>query len=128
MAQLQDAGRQSTDLITGSYRDLDRGRFPLNGLCYPLVEALSRLFPGRFTPYRIRWEDKTSHWFLKEQDGTVIDLLSHNGTPFCTQDEYAAARRAHFVNHQPSRRARTLLERAGLPLPTPAHGTKGRPV
>ena len=119
MAQLQAAGRQSTDLVTGSYRDLDRRRFPLNGLCYPLAEALYRLFPGRFTPYRLRWEDKASHWFLKDQDSTVIDLLSHKGTPFCTPDEYAAARRASFVNHQPSRRARTLLERAGLTLPCP---------
>ena len=42
--------------------------------------------PWPVPPYRLRWEDKTSHWFPQDQDGTVIDLLSYNGTPFCTPD------------------------------------------
>ena len=126
LAQLQAAGRQSTDLINGKYRHLDRTVFPLNGLCYVLAEALWHLYPGRFTIWRIDWEGGGTHWFLTDTDNTVIDLLSYNGTPFCTDEEYDTARGAAFLPQTPSKRAKVLAERAGLTLPEPAPGVKGR--
>jgi hypothetical protein len=126
ITQLQAAGHQSPDLIKAAYSDTDRTCFPLNGLCYVLAEALSHVCPGRFTPFRLAWEDGTSHWFLRDQDDAVIDLVSHGGPPLCTPEEYASATRARFLTHTPSKRTRTLLERAGLSIPSPHSAAKPR--
>jgi hypothetical protein len=103
-------------------RDTDRRAYPLNGLCYFLAEALYRLDPERFTSWCIFWEDGGTHWFLKDKDGAIIDMVSHGYTvPLCTAEEYTWGQRMPFRSHgRISRRTRALLEHAGLTLPTPA--------
>ncbi len=115
---LQDAGLKSFDLINADYRDSDRSEVALNGLCYVLAECLYHLFPGRLTPYRIRWEEGGTHWFLRDQDGKLVEpLLRNTVKAVCRQSDYNSAKRAAFLTKLPSKRARTLLERAGLDLP-----------
>lgn len=117
LGKLQEAGRKSPDLIKGKYRNLDRSEVELNGLCYVLSECLYHLFPGAFTPCRISWDDGTTHWFLRYGDGSILDAVGPGGKAWCTEEEYGRARRAAFLTKSPSKRARTLLERAGLALP-----------
>ncbi|MEW6356829.1 MAG: hypothetical protein AB1696_10905 [Planctomycetota bacterium] len=116
LQKLQAAGKKSPDLIKKEYRHLDRSEIELNGLCYVLAECVYHLFPGEFKSYYIKWDDGMTHWFLRYADGTVLDPIGPDGKPFCTQEEYATARRAAFLTKAPSKRAQRLLERAGLAL------------
>ena len=115
--KLQDAGYASTDLIKKEYRDADRTDYPLNGLCYVLCEALYHLSPDTLKPFRIDWKAGGTHWFLRDTEHVIIDMVSHGEKPLCTPKEYNAGRRANFLPQSPSLRARTLLDRAGLSLP-----------
>lgn len=117
MRKLQTVGRKSPDLIKKEYRDLDRSEIELNGLCYVLAECVYHLFPGEFKSYYIKWDDGMTHWFLRYRDGTILDPIGPDGKECCTPEEYATARRAAFLTKAPSKRARILLERAGLALP-----------
>lgn len=115
------------DLLHPAYRDSDRSAFVLNGLCYTLAEALYYVCPGQFTPWRIRWEDGGSHWFLKAQDGAIVDLVSYPEL-LCPSDDYGAAQRVGFLSSaRMSQRCRVLLERAGLKVPPPAPRVRRRP-
>jgi hypothetical protein len=118
IAQLQAAGLQSMDLLHEDYADTDRREHLLNGLCYPLSEALYYACPGQFTPWRILWEAQGSHWFLKAQDGAIVDLVAYPEL-LCHPDAYAAGQRVGFLSSpRMSWRCRVLLERAGLKVPT----------
>jgi hypothetical protein len=125
IAQLQAAGRESLDLVHPDYRDSDRSQYALNGLCYALCEALYHLCPGLVTPWRILWENGGSHWFVKDQTGAILDLVSHPGPLLCDPEDYAAGWQVPFLTPQPSRRARLLVARAGLAFPAPARTQKG---
>jgi hypothetical protein len=126
IAQLQEAGLQSMDLLHDDYADTDQRAHPLNGLCYMLSEALYYACPGQFTPCRILWEDGGSHWFLRAPDGAIVDLVSYPEM-LCHPDDYAAAQRVGFLSSpRISRRCQVLLERAGLTAPTPPQHVKGR--
>ena len=77
IAQLQAAGRASLDLFHPDYRDSDTRTFPLDGLCHPLSQALFCLFPGAFTAWYVEFEDGDGHVFLRDAEGTVVDLVSY---------------------------------------------------
>jgi hypothetical protein len=114
-------------LLKPSQRDTDRSTYPLNGLCYFLAEALYRLAPERFTSWRISWGEGRIHWFLKDHDGAIIDMVSHGyPKPLCTRKEYARGEPQPFLSRGSiSRPARVLIEPAGLALPAPARTQKG---
>ncbi|HEY5865191.1 MAG TPA: hypothetical protein VI542_06505, partial [Candidatus Tectomicrobia bacterium] len=93
--------------------------------CYTLAEALYYVCPGQFTPWRILWEDGGSHWFLKAQDGAIVDLVSYPELPY-HPDDYDTGQRVGFLSSpRMSRRCRVLLERAGLAIPVPRRVTGG---
>ena len=122
LGQLQAAGRRSSDLLKGQYRNSDRTEIPLNGLCYVLSECMVHLFPGLFTSYRISWGDGTTHWFLRFSDGTILDTIAENGQECIDSESYEMARRAAFLTKVLSRRSRVLLDRAGLAAPAQIGG------
>lgn len=116
--RLKAAGnRYHADLVKPKYRNCDRSRMPLNGLCYILSESLYHLFPGVFTRYRVSWQDGGTHYFLKYADGTIVDLLNTSKKKCCTASEYRKARKTSFRTKAPCKRTRKLLELAGLSLP-----------
>jgi hypothetical protein len=127
IAQLQAAGRESLDLLHPHYRNSDRSEYDLNGLCYALCEALYRLAPERFTPRCLPWQDGGTHWFLKDHDGAIIDMVSYGyPEPLCTAEEYTWGQPMPLRSHgRISWRARALIERAGLTFPTPAPTQQG---
>jgi hypothetical protein len=119
MAQLQDAGLQSMDLLLPAHLDMDCSEYPLEGLCHPLSQALFGLFPGCFTAWVIAWDDGESHVFLRDGDGDVFDLVSYPEL-LCEDDDYDAGEPVRWQYSRPARRTRTLLARAGLSIPTTA--------
>jgi hypothetical protein len=114
LQRLQKAGRQSDDLLKAQYRDSDRSRIPLNGLCYVLSECMYHIFPGAFQPYRISWGGGDTHWFLRTDDGRVLDTIADRGAECFDAEDYESARRVAFFTKEPSKRARKLLQRAGF--------------
>ncbi len=116
LKKLQEAGRKSSDIISSKAHQVNSAEFVLNGLSYTLAESLYHLFPGVFTPYRISWEDDTSHWFLMLPDGEIVETVASDGGKLSSLEEYEMAQRAAFVTKTPSKRTRTLVERAGLSL------------
>ncbi|GAK57985.1 hypothetical protein U27_04958 [Candidatus Vecturithrix granuli] len=116
LQKIQEAGKSSPDLLHEKYQDSDRSRLILNGLCYVMSECMYHLFSDKFIPYRILWNDGGTHWFLKLQDGTIIDTIAPNGREACSPKDYARAERKDFYSKRLSKRARILLERAGLKI------------
>ena len=99
-----------------AYREMADREYPLDGLCHPLSQALFCLFPGQFTAWVIEWDDDTSHLFLRDAAGSVLDLVSYPEL-VCTDDDYDAGEPVRWQYSRPARRTRTLLERAELTLP-----------
>jgi hypothetical protein len=87
-------------------------------LCNALAQALYCLYPRQFTAWLILWDDDTSHVFLRDAAGTVLDLVSYPEL-MCTDEEYDAGEPMRWQYTRPARCARTLIARAGLELPTP---------
>ncbi len=112
--KLQEAGEKSPELLNSKYRGVGRSAIELNGLCYVLSECLYHLFPYELAPYRIMWDDGTSHWFLKFSDGSILDTIASDGGLACYYYEYATGTRHTFYSKKPSKRAQILLKRAGL--------------
>lgn len=83
---------------------------PLAGHCYVASEALYHLMGGKgagLTPQFVRHEDQP-HWFLRHQDGTIVDPTAEQfGTPV----PYDQARGCGFLTKNPSRRAQVVLDR-----------------
>lgn len=88
---------------------------PVAGHCYVASEAIYHQLGGKgagWTPQSIRHEGGP-HWFLKHQDGTVIDATADQ---FCTPVPYDQARGCGFLTRQPSARTQAVLDRlAQLP-------------
>lgn len=97
------------DLLKPQYRDkVDRK--PTSGHCYAASEAIYHMMGGResgWTPMQVRHEGE-SHWFLKHQDGTIIDPTADQ---FDTPIPYGKAVGRGFLTKQPSSRAQTIIDR-----------------
>jgi hypothetical protein len=82
------------------------------------------MFPGQFTAWYVEFEDGEGHVFLRDTEGTVVDLVSYPDEP--GDEDYDAAERLHWRPRTPTQRTRTLLARAGLTIPTQAPRVKGK--
>jgi hypothetical protein len=118
IARLQAAGLQSLDLLTPAFRDRADRADPLDGLCNPLSQALFCLYPRQFTAWVVEWDDDTSHVFLRDRDGAVLDLVSYPEL-LCEDEDYDAGEPVRWQYSRPDTRTRALLARAGLTLPLP---------
>lgn len=108
IARLQEA--MSDDLLKPEWRG---GPTRTAGHCYAASEALFHAL-GRQAQ---GWKSMTmrfgagTHWFLKHESGVVLDpTWDQFGVPV----PYGQARGAGFLTVKPSRRAQTMLTRAGL--------------
>lgn len=88
----------------------------VQGHCYTFSEALVHALGGKasgYRPARLRLGPNNVHWWVVAPDGRIIDATAgqyRNPVP------YAEGRRTWFLTPGPSKRARVLLERAGLTL------------
>jgi hypothetical protein len=87
---------------------------PVAGHCYVASEALWHALGGAASEWRpkvVRHEGAT-HWYLESaEDGLVLDLT---GSQFYRMPPYHKGRGCGFLTKAPSKRARILMERAGL--------------
>ncbi len=94
-------------LRAGTYTPTGRSRF--EGHCYHAAEAVYHLAGGKaagLTPVVGKLGGGT-HWWLEQADGAVVDPTAAqlpDGYPY-------QGRRCGFLTRQPSKRARTVIER-----------------
>jgi hypothetical protein len=82
---------------------------PVAGHCYVASEALFHRLGGKsagWTPQSIRHEGGP-HWYLKNQDGTIIDPTADQ---FETPVPYDQGRGCGFLTRQPSARTQSILD------------------
>lgn len=104
------------DLLSKTYRYRET-QHPVAGHCYIAAEALYHHLGGKaagLTPQVARDPDGGTHWWLLDKSGKVIDPTKEQYTECGKQPPYEAGRGAGFLTRQPSRRARLILQRAGL--------------
>ena len=102
-------GALSDDLLKPEYRNRP-DRMPSAGHCYAASEAAYHMLGGKaagWTPMNIRHEGDP-HWFLKHQDGTILDPTADQ---FQTPVPYDQARGKGFLTSQPSARAQTIINK-----------------
>jgi len=79
---------------------------PVLGYCYVVSEVLShRMGSDKVMPYRIKISDTESHWFLKAQNGDVIDLTADQ---YDYKLPYNTAKKASFLTKSLSKRGQVL--------------------
>lgn len=84
---------------------------PMAGHCYVASEALYHMLGGKasgWTPMFIRHED-APHWFLKNRSGKVLDPTA---SQFHTPVPYDKGKGKGFLTAEPSKRAKTVIDRA----------------
>jgi hypothetical protein len=107
--QIRDCCRGRHDL-TDDYEPRD-GESVLRVLCYPLAEAyyFANDKPDALTPER-RSHDGGTHWYLRRDDGAVIDL-SLDPTREYDPVWFDDGRASGFLSHpNPSNRTQTVLD------------------
>jgi hypothetical protein len=95
------------DLRKGRWKTLADDCDPMTGHCYVASEALRSLLGPEWRPMFIEHEG-SPHWFLKHEDGRILDVTS---SQFSSPVPYDKAKGKGFLTREPSARARTVLER-----------------
>ena len=106
----------SPDLLSKTYAD-EAKNHPVAGHCYIAAEALYHALGGKsagLTAQVARDPSGGTHWWLIDNRGRILDPTKEQYTAFAVTPPYAVGRGAGFLTRQPSRRARIVLERAGL--------------
>ena len=100
-------GALSPDLLKPAFRR--PGAHRLAGHCYVASEALYHLGArdAGYRPHRMQVGGVT-HWWLERRDGARIDATAEQ---FPFRIDYTQGRCAGFLTREPSKRARTLMER-----------------
>jgi hypothetical protein len=96
----------SDDLRKKEYRGNPN---PVAGHCYVASEVLYHQLGGKgagWTPQSIRHEGGP-HWYLKHQDGSLIDPTADQ---FTTPVPYAQGKGCGFLTRQPSARSQSILD------------------
>ena len=114
---LRIQGSLSPDLLKPAYRHQWTTANPLFGFCYIASESLWHLLGGPksgYTPYVARDDNGGTHWWLQSKSGDVLDPTAEQYTSIGQTPPYARSKAIGFLTKQPSRRARTIIERITL--------------
>jgi hypothetical protein len=87
---------------------------PTAGHCYAAAEALYHLLGGKaagLTPQVGRDETGGTHWWLRTDEGRIIDPTAEQYTSRGLTPPYAHGKGAGFLTRKPSRRAQALIAR-----------------
>jgi hypothetical protein len=95
-----------------AYREAWDSENPRDGFCYVIAELIYHYKnPGGFSPRVIKWDDGTTHWFLANDAGDIIDPGNLDAFPW---PNYAEGKPKHFLTKEPSKRAKILANLLGL--------------
>lgn len=110
----------SPDLLSRDYRHC-ADEHPQAGHCYAATEAAFHCLGGAeagWAPYVARDEEGGTHWWLRHRSGLIFDVTKAQFTALGQQPPYAAGKGKGFLTARPSKRARLIIERAGLSCAT----------
>jgi hypothetical protein len=119
----------SPDLLKPEYRRaVQNGAHPLTGHCYAASEAVYHLLGGKaagLTPMVMAAPKpdgtRGTHWYLRCDDkrlaATSTRYIDPTWSQFGVPPMWTEGRGAGFLTRQPSKRAKTLIEKALLSLP-----------
>ncbi len=108
------------DLLSKTYQSCANDH-PVAGHCYIAAEALFHALGGKAAGLTAQVaKDPTggTHWWLKDAKGARWDPTQEQYTDFGLEPPYAEGRNVGFLTRKPSRRARLILSRAGIPCAT----------
>ena len=103
----------SDGLLTKTFREI-KGREPglpaTFGHCYVASETAYHLLGGKKSGWKPQFVKHLGcpHWFLKHQDGMILDLTSEQ---FQASVDYERAIGKGFLTQKPSKRARVLIRK-----------------
>jgi len=115
--------QMGTKQLKKPYRDEWDSATPRAGFCYVIAEVIYYyLNPGGFTPRVITWDNGTTHWFLANDAGDIIDPGNLDNFPW---DNYRTARKQHFRTTTLSKRGKILADLLGFTMVNDLHDTTG---
>lgn len=111
--KLHDALRQmGKKHLRSQYKDRWTPEQPTTGYCYVVAEVLYHyLAPEGYRPYVMKTGGNDTHWFLKGQDGKVIDLTDDQ---FDERLNYSEGKPQNFMTAEISKRGAILADLLGL--------------
>lgn len=115
-ARIRDHCRGRDDLMPDDYQPRDSDT-PLQVLCYVVAEAyyFARDKPDALTPER-RSHDDGTHWYLRRDDGAVIDLSLRADRSYA-REWFDAGQPCGFLSHpDPSNRTASVLDALDTPV------------
>jgi hypothetical protein len=104
------------DLLKPGWRKRAAGEHPTFGHCYAVTEALYYLYGKSrgFTPHVVQVPAMTTtHWWLQNKKGKVIDGTKEQFESARIVIPYAGGRGNGFLTSIPSKRCALLMERIG---------------
>lgn len=107
-------GALTDDLLKPEWRNRE-DRKPTSGHCYAASEAAYHLLGGKdagWTPMNVKHEGD-SHWFLRGPQGETVDPTHDQ---FSTPVPYHKAVGRGFLTREPSKRAKTIMDRVQGPV------------
>lgn len=112
--RIREHCRDRADLMPDDYRP-QGDETSLQVLCYVVAETyyFARGKPDALTPER-RSHDGGSHWYLRRDDGAVVDLSLAAGKDY-DPHWFDAGQACGFLSHpHPSTRTQTVLDALGV--------------
>jgi hypothetical protein len=103
----------TSDLLSKKYA---AETHPLGGHCYVAAEALFHAMGGKeagLTAYVASY-DGCTHWWLQDARGRKYDPTKPQYTDLGLEPPYHLGRAGGFLTKQPSKRAKLVLDRAGI--------------
>lgn len=101
--------RNRPDLRKDEYApDEDETVHPLYGHCYVATEAYYHAKKDDYDELSVYHVSHagTTHWFLKDSQGNIIDLTKEQ---FDTEPNYSEATKGFFLSSEPSNRTQEIL-------------------
>lgn len=85
---------------------------PTTGYCYVVAEVVYHyLAPKGSHPYVMKTGENTTHWFIKDPEGRVIDLTADQ---FDEPIDYSKGKPRNFLTKEISKRGKILANLLGL--------------
>lgn len=98
------------ELNKAAYKDrIMKGAHPITGFCYIASEAFHHMWMGKTTPQVARTEHGT-HWYLRDEDGEVIDLTCNQFPRAEWEEIWSKGRGCGFLTKGPSKAAQVIID------------------
>jgi len=102
--------KMGTKYLKKDYKDKWSENNPTRGYCYVVSEVLYHYYYIDTMPYILKVGNE-NHWFLKDEDGKVMDYTADQ---YIFKLDYTKAKRAYFLTKEISNRGKVLANLLGV--------------